>query len=62
MRPAFEIGRPHLGPFKQPAAAAGERDLAVDHDVAAMRELERMIGVLLDQEHREPVARVESSR
>ena len=62
MRPAFEIGRPHLGPVEELAAGAGERDLAVDHDVAAMGELERMIGVLLDQKHREPVARVERSR
>ena len=35
---------------------------AVDHDVAAMRELERMEGVLLDQEHGELFASRLSSR
>ena len=59
MPAAFEIGGAHLGPLQQLAAGAGQRDLAVDHDIAAVRELQRMEGVLLDQEHGEAVLRVE---
>src|SRR5262249_25433776 len=47
---ALEIGGAHLGVAQQLGASAGERDLAVDHHVAAMGELEGMVGVLLDQE------------
>src|SRR5262250_1516941 len=50
--PALEIGRPDLGIAQQLGAGPRQRDLAVDHDVAAMGELQGVIGVLLDQEHR----------
>src|SRR6185437_16619471 len=46
---SFEIGRFDLRAFKQFAAGAGERDQSVDHDVATMGELERVIGILLDK-------------
>ena len=55
------MGGAHLRPLQEFAAAAGQGDLAVDHDEAAMGELERVIGVLFDQEYREPVAGVERS-
>src|SRR5208282_4269040 len=58
-RAAFEVGGANFRPLQQFASGAGQRDLAVDHDITAMRELERMIGVLLDQEHRELVALIE---
>src|SRR5882757_1181124 len=51
--PALEIGRAHLRIAQQLGAGPGQRDLAVDHDVAAMGELERVVGVLLDQEYRD---------
>src|SRR5437867_1683375 len=56
---ALEIGRAHLGPGEELAAAAGERDAAVDHDVTAVGELQRVIGVLLDQEYGQPLLLVE---
>ena len=56
MPAAFEIGRPHLGSRQQLGAGAAERDAAVDHHVAAVGELQRVIGVLLDQEDRQPLA------
>ena len=63
MRPlpaALEIGRSHLRPLQQFACRCRLSVIsAVDHDVAAVRELERVEGVLLDQEHGEPVLRVE---
>src|ERR1043166_7428714 len=59
MSPALEIGRPHILALQEFGAGPGQRDLAGDHDVAAMRELEGMEGVLLDQEDRDLVARVE---
>ena len=45
--------------LQQFAPAALQRDLAVDHDIAAMRELERVVGILLDQKHRQLVALIE---
>src|ERR1051326_161066 len=59
MPPALEIGRLHILALQELGAGPGQRDLAVDHDVAAMRELEGVEGVLLDQEDRDLVARVE---
>src|SRR6202011_3252934 len=56
---AFEIGRADLRALEQLAAGAGEREQAVDHDVAAVGELERVERVLLDQEHGELVLAVE---
>src|ERR1700728_3947513 len=55
---AFEIGGTNFGTPQQFAAGAGQRDLAVDHDVAAVRQLEGVIGVLLDEKHSQPVALV----
>src|SRR5439155_14426874 len=59
MPPAFEVGRLHLGPFQKLAPGARERDAAVDHHISAVSELERVEGVLLDQEDRELFLRVE---
>src|SRR4029077_14319723 len=58
---AFEISQFHLRPVEQFGAGAGKRDQAVDHDIAAVGELERMEGVLLDQKHGEAVLGVELS-
>ena len=52
----LEIGRADLGARQQLGAAALHRDRAIDHDVAAMGELERMKGVLLDQENGQALA------
>src|SRR5437773_2713292 len=51
----LEIGRPHLGVPQELGAGPGQRDLAVDHDIAAMGQLEGMEGILLDQEDRHPL-------
>src|SRR5262249_26076265 len=59
MRSAFQISRADLRTLEQLAAGTGERDQAVDHDIAAVGELERMERVLLDQEYRELVLAVE---
>src|SRR3979490_955228 len=59
MSPAFEISGTNVRTGQQLAAAPGQRDHAVDHDIAAMGELERVVGVLLDQEHGDAVARIE---
>src|SRR5262249_28159309 len=56
---AFQIGRSHLGPRQELSAAAGERNEAIDHDIAAVGQVQGMEGVLLDQEHREPLLRIE---
>src|SRR5580700_2908356 len=56
---AFEIGRFHFRSVEQFPAGAGQRDQPVDHDIAAVRQLKRMEGVLLDQEHGEAVFGVE---
>src|SRR3954454_25172930 len=54
MGSAGEIGGLYLGAFQKLVAAAAERDAAVDHDIAAVREFQGVKGVLLDQEDREP--------
>src|ERR1700716_4719166 len=59
MSPAFEMSGTNVRTGQQLAAAPRQRDHAVDHDIAAMGELERVVGVLLDQEHGDPVARIE---
>src|SRR4051794_32966799 len=53
--PAFEIGGADLRALQQLGAAAAQGDQAVDHDVAAVREAQRMVGVLLDDQHGEAV-------
>src|SRR5262249_58982447 len=45
--------------MQQLLAGPGECDAAVDHDIAAVGELERVEGVLLDQEHGELLLLVE---
>jgi len=57
MPAAFQVGGLDLRPLQELAAAAGERDGAVDHDVAAVRQFQRVEGILLDQKHRELSAR-----
>src|SRR5262249_32599945 len=39
---AFEISRLHLRPRQELAPGPAQRDPSVDHDIAAVRELERM--------------------
>src|SRR5260370_42391662 len=58
---AFEIGGLDLVGLQQFAPAARKGDAAVDHHIAAMRELEGMKGVLLDQEDGELLLRVDGA-
>src|ERR1700729_3164218 len=55
----LEIGGAHLRTRQQLGAAALHRDRAIDHHVAAMGELERMKGVLLDQKNGQALALVQ---
>jgi hypothetical protein len=55
----FQIGSADFRALQQFAAGTFQRDQAVDHDVAAMGQLERMIGVLLDDQHGEAVLPVQ---
>jgi len=57
--PAFKIGRADFGAREKFRAGAAQRDETVDHDVAAMREFQRVIGVLLDDQHGEAVLAIE---
>src|SRR5262245_59406896 len=50
---AFEVGRLHLRSRQELAPSPAQRDPTVDHDVTAVRELERVERVLLHQEHGE---------
>src|SRR5271163_863480 len=56
---AFQVRGADFGPLQQIAARALQSDFAVDHDIAAMRELERVESVLLDEKNGEIVAFVE---
>src|SRR5262249_29264628 len=56
---AFQIGRADLRPFQEFVAGSSQRDQAIDHDIAAMSELERVIGVLLDDQDGEAVLPVQ---
>jgi len=56
---AFQIGSANLRPLQQFAAGSGHRNQAVDHDVAAMGEFQRMVGVLLDDQDGEAVLPVQ---
>src|SRR5262245_45871947 len=56
---AFEIGSTNFRPLEQFPAISAKRDLAIDHDIAPMRELERMESILLDQEYRKFIASVQ---
>src|SRR5260370_32445073 len=56
---AFEIGGLDLVAFQHLTTAARMGDAAVDHHIAAMRELEGVERVLLDQEYGELLLRVE---
>src|SRR5690348_12396568 len=56
---AFEIGGAHLRVGHQGLAGARQHDAAVDHDIAAVGQLERVVGVLLDQEDGDPLALVD---
>src|SRR5262249_39797794 len=46
----FQIEGAYFRPLQQFLSAAGERDQAIHHDIATVRELERMEGILSDQE------------
>jgi hypothetical protein len=45
--PAFQVDSANLGAFQKLAAGSFERDQSVNHDIAAMGEFERMVGILL---------------
>ena len=59
--PAFEVGCFHLRPRQKLAPASTQRNRAVDHDIAAVGELQGMERVLLDQEYGELFFRVQFS-
>src|SRR5712692_1094382 len=56
---AFEIGRSYLLLLQQLASASAKRDQPIDHDIAPVRQIQRMECVLLHQEHREILLAVE---
>src|SRR5712692_7398635 len=56
---AFQIGGLHLLLFKQLAAASMKRDSPIDHDIAPVRQIQRVECVLLHQEYRETFLAVE---
>src|SRR5581483_11557646 len=56
MSAALEVRLPDLGARQQLLARAAHGDEAADHYIGAMRELERMEGVLLDKEDGHPLA------
>src|SRR5437588_4092872 len=56
---AFEISGSYLLPLQELAPAPGQRYEPIDHDIAAVREVERVECVLLHQEHRELLLAVE---
>src|SRR5262249_9585863 len=49
--PAFKIGRLDFRHFQELAPAARKRDAAIDDDVAAVRQLEGVEGVLFNQKY-----------
>src|SRR5271166_1812026 len=57
--PAFEVGRLYLLLFEQFTAASAKRDQPIDHDIAAVRQIERMERVLLHQEYSKALFAVE---
>src|SRR6185295_17780684 len=57
--PAFEIGGADFRVGEEVAAGAAERDLAVHHYVAPVRQAQRMVGVLLDEEDRDALRAVD---
>src|SRR6516165_4298990 len=56
---SLKIGGAYFGTRQQLGASALHRDCAIDHHIAAMGELERMKGVLFDQENGETFTRVQ---
>src|SRR4029079_17292605 len=56
---AFEISGTDFGACQKLRAGARHGDATVHHDIGAMGELERMEGVLLDQEHGQALAGIE---
>ena len=59
MRPPFQIGSLDFRARQQFLAGAGDRDLAVDHDIAAVGKLQRVECILLDEEHCDSLGAVE---
>ncbi len=56
---AFQIGGADFRALQQFAAGPRQRDQAVDHDIAAMGEFQRVVGVLLDDQHGQAVLPVQ---
>src|SRR5579872_6268960 len=59
MSATLEIGGADFRALQQFRAGSLERDQAVDHDIAAVGEPQRVIGVLLDDQYGEAVLPVE---
>src|SRR5262249_36260954 len=56
---AFEIGGADFGARQKLGARARHGDAAVHHDIGPMCQLERMEGILLDQEHGQALVGIE---
>src|SRR6266436_4038119 len=56
---AFEISGSYLLLLQELAPAPGKRDEPIDHDIAAVRQVQRVKCVLLHQEHRELLLAIE---
>src|SRR5262245_48970649 len=59
MPTSLEIGRLDFRAFQQFASCAGHRNEPIHHDVAAVRELEGVVGILLDEKYCQTVLGVE---
>src|SRR5580692_5547835 len=59
MPPALEIGGTYRRIGQELLAGTAHRDGPVHHHIAAVRELQRVKGVLLDEEHCHAILRVE---
>src|SRR5580700_8243199 len=59
LAPAFEIGGFDFRPLQQLASGTRERDQTIDHDIAAVRQAERVKGILLDQEYGQALVAIE---
>jgi hypothetical protein len=59
MPTSLEVGRFDFWAFQQFVTRARHRDETIDHYIAAMRELQGMIGILLDQKYGQTILGIE---
>src|SRR3954471_23278790 len=58
---SFQIGRTDLGPLQQFGPGSFERNQSVDHNVAAVCQAQRVIGILFHDQNGETVLSVEGT-